>query len=121
MNHPSNTPQPDELLVTAALRTLAADIAALHTPPPAAPILLRAERERRRLALARAIRPLRIMQRIAVAAPIPIAALMLRQSRLFEHQPSTLITPSILEFFALGILLVIGGCYTMLRAARQPT
>jgi hypothetical protein len=111
MNH-------DDQLVSTALRTLATELDRELTafPIPAATTLwFRSERERRRLALARALRPLRVMQILALLCPILIAALLLHQ---YSGSASQFLSPALLEWGALALILVLTGSLTMLRLAR---
>jgi hypothetical protein len=104
----------DELL-TRSLQSLAADIAA-HQPTPAAhPIWLRAQRERRRLAIERATRPLRIIESLAFLCALLLVAFLLRQSA------SALMTPTALELGGIALAIVLGGCLVLLHLARKPS
>jgi hypothetical protein len=118
MNHPNH---PTEAQLRQALRGLASEIAAANPAPPAAAIYLRAQlldRYRvRRLAIARATLPLRIMQALGLLFAILTAAWALHQS--LTNQDHTAIP--LLKWSALALLLVLAGCWTLLQASRTPT
>ncbi len=107
------TPQ-DELL-TRALQSLSASIAVESQLPPAHPIWLRAQRERRRLAVERATRPLRIVESLAFLLSLLLAVFLIRQSA------PTLLTPVALELGGLGLAIVLAGGCVLLHLARKPT
>jgi hypothetical protein len=109
----------DDILVGRTMRSIAAEVAAeiaAQPAPAASAIWFRAQRERRRLALDRAMRPLRIMQTLALLCPVVLGALLLHQ----YSGPSLLLTPSFLEWAALALAVALTGVLAMLRLARQP-
>jgi hypothetical protein len=110
---PSPFSKQDELL-TRSLQSLAADIAAHQTMPAPHPIWLRAQRERRRLAIERATRPLRVIETLAVLSSLALVAFLLHQST-----PTTL-TPTALELGGLAIAIVLAGGFVLLHLARKP-
>ncbi|HTV13378.1 MAG TPA: hypothetical protein VME68_01610 [Acidobacteriaceae bacterium] len=104
------------------LRGYSAQIAATHTPPPAAGIWLMAERRRRRRALERATLPLRIMQGVGLACAIAVAVWLLVDSGAHGagllRDVQTLGVPG--AVMACGsVLLVVAGCWAMLAAERR--
>jgi hypothetical protein len=104
------------------LRRYAGQIAATHTPPPAAGIWLMAERRRRRLALERAALPLRIMQVVSLVCLVAGSAWMLGRSGVggssLLHSVEALGAASVAMACA-TVLLVVAGCWTMLAAGRR--
>ena len=102
---------PDDLL-RQSLTKHATAIAAGNAVPPAAVMYLRAERHARHLAAERAVLPLRIMQGIGVLAGIIACVWLLHLS------PSQSASPILLICAVSAILLVIVGCWTMVRASR---
>jgi len=101
-----------------AFRAYAATLSAEHTPPPAATILFRAERRRRRLAIERAERPLLIMQTLGILSAIFAAAWAA-----YRFAPHTLPTlnPTYVALAVACTTLVLAGCWAMLHASRRPT
>jgi len=79
----------------------------------ASTVWLRAERRKRRLALERATRPLRIMQAVGLFCAMILCAWV------FSMHPAA--ATSLLIWGSLAIFLVIAGCWTMLHAARRLT
>jgi hypothetical protein len=114
MNHPQN-PQDEQL--RQALLGYAAEISSRHLAPPASLVYLRAERRSRRLAIDRATRPLRIMQVLCVLCALLACAWGLQQSSLAG--PRQAVPTSLLELGCLAIVIVIAGCWTMLRAGQR--
>ncbi len=100
-----------------AFRTYAATLSAEHTPPAAA-VLFRAERRRRRLAIQRAERPLLIMQTLSILCAIFAAAWLA-----YRFAPHTLPTlnPTTLALAIACTALVLAGCWAMLHASRRPS
>jgi hypothetical protein len=111
-------------LLRQGLRRYAGQIAAAHTPPPAAGIWLMAERRRRKLAVRRAAMPLRIMQAVGVLCAIAAAVWLLRGSGAsgtsLLSAAETMGTAAVVIASA-SILLVVAGCWTMLAAGRRLT
>ncbi|HTW49171.1 MAG TPA: hypothetical protein VMD92_14560 [Acidobacteriaceae bacterium] len=109
-------------LLRQGMRGYAAQIAATHTPPPAAGIWLMAERRRRRLAIERATLPLRIMQVVGLVCAVAAAAWLLSASRVsvsgLLHDVETL-RAAILAMGCASVLLVVAGCWTMLVVGRR--
>jgi hypothetical protein len=115
-----NQPHQDDILIANALRSLAGKVSAelaARPAPAASTIWFRAQRERRRLALDRAMRPLRIMQTLALLCPVILGALLLHQ----YPGPSLLLTPSFLEWAALAVLAALTGVLSMLHLSRPPS
>jgi len=104
-----------EELLARSLQSLAADIAAHHQTRATNPIWLRAQRERRRLAIDRATRPLRIVESLAFLCSLLLVAFKLRQSA------PALNTPTALEFGGLAFAIVLAGCCVLLHLARKPS
>ncbi len=100
-----------------ALRGYAARIAASHTVPPASGVWLRAERRRRRLAIERAERPLRIMQALGLVCAMIAAGWLLIQAGSVHPLPS-FGTVVLVSTFA-SLLLVVAGCWAMVLASRR--
>jgi hypothetical protein len=116
-----NRPHQDDILIANALRTLAGEVSAelaARPAPAASTIWFRTQRERRRLALDRAMRPLRIMQTLALLCPILIAALLLHQ---YSASATHLLTPSFLEWAGLAVLAALTGVLAMLHLSRPPS
>lgn len=97
------------------LRGYAAAIAATQTAPPASLVWLRAERRRRRSALERAERPLRIMQAVGLICAAAASGWLLVGSGL-DHMP--LGTP-MLTLAVAAPILAAGGCWAMVAASRR--
>jgi hypothetical protein len=100
-----------------AFRAYAAHLSAEHTPPSPSAILFRAERRRRRLAIERAERPLLIMQTLGILSAVCTAMWLL-----YRFAPLRTLTTLNTTYLALAIacaLLVLAGCWTMLRASRR--
>jgi len=97
------------------LRAYAARIAAAHTAAPASLVWLRAERRRRRMAVERAERPLRIMQGIGLLCAAAAASWLLVVSGM---QRSMTGTPMLVLSIAVPILAVC-GCWAMAAASRR--
>lgn len=97
------------------LRSYAAAIAARQTAPPASLVWLRAERRRRRAALERAERPLRVMQAVGLVCAAAAAGWLLVSSGL-DRAP--LGTPMLTLAIAAPILAA-GGCWAMVAASRS--
>lgn len=102
-----------------SLRAYAARIGEARRVPPASMVWLRAERRRRRLAIERAERPMRIMQIIGIIFAACGAGWMLSRSGALHALPAIGNTDLVL-MLACG-LLVCAGCWTMWVAARRPT
>jgi hypothetical protein len=110
-----NTPRPNpDAQLRQALLGLAADISARQTPPPAATIWLRAERRSRQLAIQRATRPLRLMYAFAAAAALIAAVFALYQS----GPATTTVLTQLLRWSAPAAVLILAGCWMLLRAGR---
>lgn len=106
--------RPDEQL-RHSLRSYAAHLANTYNAPPASLIWLRAERRRRRVAIERAERPLRIMQIVGMICAASAAGWMLHRSGPVQFSTSSLT-------LALGCAaLIVAGCWTMLLASRRPS
>ncbi len=101
-----------------AMRGYAARLAFMHPAPPVSLVLFRAERRRRQLAIERAERPLRIMQIVCVVGVAFAAAWMLWRAA-FVHARGAQGTDLLLMVCA-GIVLIAGGCWTMLAVSRRP-
>lgn len=97
------------------LRRYAAAIATAQPAPPASLVWLRAERRRRRAAVERAERPLRVMQGVGVVCAAAAAGWMLIASGLDR---TALATPMLALAIAAPIL-AIGGCWAMAAASRR--
>jgi peptidoglycan biosynthesis protein MviN/MurJ (putative lipid II flippase) len=112
-----STKLPDDQL-RRAFRTYAAALSDAHTLPPAAAILFRAERRRRRLAIQRAERPLLIMQTLGTFSAIAAAAWLL-----YRFAPRTLPTlnTTTLALTVACTALVLAGCWAMLHASSRPS
>lgn len=102
-----------------SLRAHAAKIAVGRPLPAASAIWLRAERRRRRAAIERAERPLRVMQVIGLVMAACAAGWLLSRSDAFHQLPAIGMTGVALAM-ACG-LLVCAGCWTMWVAERRPT
>lgn len=100
-----------------ALRGYSAKIAASHAVPPSSLIWLRAERRKRRLAVERAERPLRIMQALGLVCAVIAAGWILIQAGSLHPLPS-FGTAVLVAAFA-SLLLVIAGCWAMVLASRR--
>ena len=100
-----------------SLRGYAAKIATSHTVPPSSVVWLRAERRRRRLAIERAERPLRIMQALGLVCAVIAAGWMLFQAGSVHPLPAfgTVVLVSALA----SLLLVVAGCSAMVLASRH--
>jgi hypothetical protein len=101
-----------------ALRGYAAQISQTHTAPEASLVWLRAERRRRRMAIERAERPLRIMQMVGLVCAALAAAWMLLRSGSLRTMPTIGTTGLVLALA--GTLMIVGGCWTMVVASRRP-
>lgn len=108
---------PDDALRD-AFRDYANTLSATHTPPPAAAILFRAERRRRAAAIARAERPLLIMQTLGTVTALGAAVWLL-----YTFIPHTLptLTPTLTAAAIACAGLILAGCATMLHASRRST
>jgi hypothetical protein len=102
-----------------ALRTYAAGIADTQSVPHASLIWLRAERRKRRLALERAERPVRIMQIVGLLCAACAAAWLCYRS-VALHQLTAIGTTG-LVFVLSSMLLVFAGCWAMLILSRRPS
>ncbi len=100
-----------------ALRGYSAKIAASHPVPPSSVVWLRAERRKRRLAVERAERPLRIMQALGLLCAAIAAGWILLQAGSVRPLPApgTMVLVSALA----SVLLVVAGCWTMVLASRR--
>lgn len=106
---------PQDELLKHSLQSLAADIATHRTTPVTNPIWLRAQRERRRLAIERATRPLRIVEALAVLCSLLLVIFLLRQAT------PTQVTPTAIELGGLGLAIVFAGGCVLLHLARKPS
>ena len=111
MNTPHHNP---DIQLRQALLGLAKDIAAGDPPPPAATIWLRAERRSRQLAIQRATRPLRLMYALATAVALIAAVFALYQS----GPATTTVLTQLLRWSAPAAILILAGCWMLLRAGR---
>lgn len=102
-----------------AMRSYAAGLASPHPAPPVSVVWFRAERRRHQLAVERAERPLRIMQTLSVVGAALAAAWMLWHSA-FVHAQGAQGTDLLLIVCA-GVVLIGGGCWTMLAVSRRPS
>lgn len=102
-----------------ALRAHAAQITAARPLPAASAIWLRAERRRRRAAIERAERPLRVMQMIGLVMAACAAGWLLSRSDAFHPLP-TIGSTGLILLVACGVL-ACAGCWTMWAAERRPT
>jgi len=96
------------------LRGYAAALAATQTAPPSSLVWLRAERRRRRAAVERAERPLRVMQAVGLVSGIAATGWLLVASGLDR---ASLGTPMLALAIAAPILAA-GGCWAMVAASR---
>ena len=106
----------DEDQLGVSLRGYAAEIGEMHPRPSAAAIWLRAERRRRRLAVERAERPLRMMQVLGLISALFAVTWMLYQTG-FPGQLAAM-RATVLELAVGSVVLIFGGCWTMLLASR---
>jgi hypothetical protein len=97
------------------LRGYAAAIAASRPAPPVSMVWLRAERRRRRAAVERAERPLRVMQAVGLVCAAAAAGWLLVASGLDR---ASLGMPMLALTIAAPILAA-GGCWAMVAASRQ--
>ena len=97
------------------LRGYAANLAAMQTAPPASLVWLRAERRRRRAAVERAERPLRVMQAVGLVCAAVAAVWLLVGSGL---DWASLGAPMLALAIAAPIAAA-GGCWAMIAASRQ--
>lgn len=100
-----------------ALRGYSARIAASQSVPPSAAVWLRAERRKRRLALERAERPLRIMQALGLVCAVIAAGWILVQTGSVRPLPS--FGTAVLVSALASLLLVVAGCWAMVLASRR--
>ena len=112
-----NLNRPTDATIRQALRGLASEIAEEKPAPPASLVYLRAEFRARQLAIARATLPLRIMQTVGLAVAIFAAAWAIHQSLTDQDHTAA----PLLKWAALALLLVLAGCWTLLRTSRTPT
>lgn len=108
----------DEERLRQGLRSYAARNAAGHAVPAAGLVWMRAERRRRRVALERAERPLRVMQGVGLVCALLAVVWIAVRWGAFDLPVPALGT----EMLALGIAtaaLVAGGCWAMARVARS--
>ncbi|MGC2620047.1 MAG: hypothetical protein WA414_13470 [Acidobacteriaceae bacterium] len=101
-----------------AMRGYAAGLAASKTPPEASLVWFRAERMRRRMAIERAERPLRVMQVVGVLCALCAAGWLLVRS--VSTNGSTQIATPWLVLTIGGLFLTVAGCWTMMLASRKP-
>jgi hypothetical protein len=101
-----------------AMRGYAAGLLECQPLPPASVIWLRAERRRRRLAIERAERPLRIMQAVGLVCAVFAAVWMLYRAGTL-NQLSTVGSRGLIWVVA-GAMLMIGGCWTLVVVSRRP-
>jgi hypothetical protein len=113
MTTPSRNP---DLELRQALLGLAKDLAAGDPPAPASTIWLLAERRSRRLAIARATRPLRLMYALATVAALLAAVICLRHS----GPASTALLTELLHWSVPALALVLLGCWAMIHSSRKP-
>jgi hypothetical protein len=110
----------DDTLIANSLQALANHLAATHPVPPPAAILFRARRERHRLAVARATRPLRIVEGIALTAPVVLALWVLHQTlQVSAQSAASLFTPNLIALATVATVLLLAGSVTMLHLTRQ--
>jgi hypothetical protein len=102
-----------------ALRAYATDISDTCAPPQASLIWLRAERRRRRMAIERAERPLRIMQAVGLVCAVFAVVWMIYKAGSFHQLPAISGTGLLLAVAC--TFLVLTGCWTMLLASRRPS
>lgn len=102
-----------------ALRGYAATMASTHPAPPVSLVWFRAERRRHQVAVERAERPLRVMQILSVVGAALAAAWMLW--RAVQTDPPGLPGTGLLLIVCAGVVLIAGGCWTMLVASRRPS
>lgn len=108
----------DDERLRIGMRSYAARIAAEQTLPPSSLIWLRAERRRRRLAVERAERPLRLMQGVGMLAGLAAAIWILYR---FAGAIQWPVLGTTMVAMAIGAgVLVAGGCLAMLAASRRP-
>jgi hypothetical protein len=114
-------PSEDEILIARSLNALANHLTATHSVPPPAAIMFRARRERHRLAVARATRPLRIVEGVALAAPVLVALWVLHKTlQVSPQSAASLFTPNLIALAAVATFLLLAGSITMLRLAQKP-
>ncbi|HEX4006521.1 MAG TPA: hypothetical protein VHX60_10130 [Acidobacteriaceae bacterium] len=101
-----------------ALRGYAARITQTHSVPEASVVWLRAERRRRRIAIERAERPLRIMQMVGLVCAALAAAWWLVRSDSLRSVPEIGTTGVMLALAA--AVMIVGGCWTMVVVGRRP-
>lgn len=101
-----------------ALRGYAAVLAETHKAPEASLVWFRAERMRRRVAIERAERPLRIMQMVGVLCALCAAGWLLYRS-VSASGSATIATPWLVLTIG-GAFLIVAGCWTMMLASRKP-
>jgi hypothetical protein len=101
-----------------SMRGYAARLAEAQPLPQASLIWFRAERRRRRLALERAERPLRVMQIVGVVCAMCATAWMLFRS-VSVRPVSGFGTPWIAVLLACAFLIP-AGCWAMVVASRRP-
>ena len=108
-----NPSTPQDVLLTRAFQSLAASIAAEGEPPPPHLVWLRALRERRRLAIQRATRPLRMIEALAFLCSLLLVAFLLHQSS------PLLLTHTTLELGGLAFAIVVASGCVLLNLARK--
>jgi len=102
-----------------AMRSYAAGLASTHPAPPVSLVWFRAERRRHQLAVERAERPLRMMQMLSVVFAALAAAWMLW--RAVQVDPPGMPGTGLLLMVGAGVVLIAGGCWTMLAVSRRPS
>jgi hypothetical protein len=102
-----------------ALCAYATDISDTCAPPQSSLIWLRAERRRRRMAIERAERPLRIMQAVGLVCAVFAVVWMIYRAGSFRQLPAISSTGLLLAVAC--TFLVLTGCWTMLLASRRPS
>jgi hypothetical protein len=102
-----------------AMRGYAATLASTHAAPPVSLVWFRAERRRHQLAVERAERPLRLMQMLSIVGAVLGAVWMLW--RAVQVDPPGVPGTGLLLIVCAGIVLIAGGCWTMLAVSRRPS
>jgi transposase len=109
-----------------AMRQYAAGLAETHTAPEASLIWFRAERRRRRMAIERAERPLRIMQVVGMLCALFAAGWLLVRSVSTSAATNAgtnalggIATPWLVLTIG-GAFVTIAGCWMMMLASRKP-
>jgi hypothetical protein len=106
----------DDERLRQAMRGYAARMAATHAAPPAGMVWLRAERRRRRLAVERAERPLRVMQVVGLVFAALAACWALVRMSPAVQRPT--VGAAMIGLAVTTAVLVAGGCWAMVAASR---